>query len=111
MAFSFDSLGQEIHVWYILNKAAYSYDGPNKEFYDALVRDESVELNDGYARLIDQSKADRYEGNAWIVFEYQDKHWRMDINEYDSWDEGDEPTEPYEVIAKPVNEVQYVRVR
>jgi hypothetical protein len=110
MAFRFKTLGQEIHVWYTLNKARYSYDGPNKEFFDTLATGKDIELNEGHATLVAKSGNDRYEGNSWIVFEYKGKHWRMDIDEYDSWEEGEEPTEPYEVTAKPVSEVQYVRV-
>lgn len=110
MAFRFKTLGQEIHVWYVLNKAAYSYDGPNKEFFDAISGGAKVELAEGVAVLVAKSSNDRYEGNSWVVFEYRGKHWRMDIGEYDSWEEGEEPTEPYEVTAKPVQEVQYVRV-
>lgn len=110
MAFKFKTLGQEINVWFILNRAAYSYDGPNKEFFDAIAASKSIELNEGPATLVAKSTGDRYDGNAWIVFEYKGKQWRMDIGEYDSWEEGEEPTEPYEVTAKPVHEVQYVRV-
>ena len=109
MAFRFKTLGQEILVWYTLNRAAYSYDGPNKEFFDFLARGEDVELDDGFASLVDKG-GDRYEGSSWVVFEYKGTHWRMDIDEYDSWEQGEEPTEPYEVTAKPVNEIQYVRV-
>jgi hypothetical protein len=61
--------------------------------------------------MIAKCNNDRYEGNSWVVFEYRTKQWRMDIDEYDSWEEGEEPTEPYEVTAKPVNEIQYVRVK
>jgi hypothetical protein len=109
MAFRFESLGQEIHVWHILNKGPYDYDGPNKAFFSALYGGGQVELAEGAATHVANSPNDRYEGNSWVVFEYRGKQWRMDLDEYDSWDEGDEPTEPYEVVAKPVNEVQYVR--
>lgn len=109
MAFRFKTLGQEIHVWHILNSGAYEYDGPNKTFFDAISSNRTVELADGVAVLVAKSQADRYEGNAWVVFQYRDKQWRMDIDEYDSWGEDSEVTEPYEVVAKPVNEVQYVR--
>lgn len=108
MAFRFKTVGQEIHVWFILNGGS-SYDGPNKEFYEELERKGKVELAEGVAVKVAQSTNDRYEGNSWIVFEYRGKTWRMDISEYDSWEQGEEPTEPYEVVAKPVNEVQYVR--
>ena len=72
---------------------------------------QNVELNDGLATLVAKSDGDRYEGDSWVVFEYNGKQWRMDISEYDSWEQGEEPDEPYEVTAKPVSEVQYVRVK
>lgn len=111
MAFTFKTLGQEIHVWYILNKTPYDYEGPNKSFFNALYGGGSVELADGNATHVATSPGDRYEGSNWVVFEYNGKQYRMDLDEYDSWGEGDEPTEPYEVVAKPVNEIQYVRVK
>lgn len=111
MAFRFETLGQEIHVWHILNKRGYSYEGPNKEFFDTLTRNRTVELAEGVATLVAESPNDRYEGDSWVVFEYRGKQWRMDISEYDSWGDDSEPTEPYEVMAKPVNEIQYVRVK
>lgn len=111
MAFRFKTLGQEIHVWHILNKSAYDYDGPNKAFFNALYDGGNVELAEGVAIHVAHSQTDRYEGDSWVVFEYRGKQWRMDIDAYDSWGEGDEPTEPYEVVPKPVNEIQYVRVK
>lgn len=108
MAFRFETVGQEINVWYTLNRG-YNWDGPNKKFFEEMASKKSVELNEGMATLVTSHNVNGYEGDSWIVFEYKGKMWRMDIDEYDSWDEGDEPNEPYEVVAKPVNEVQYVR--
>ena len=110
MAFRFKSVGQEIGVWYLL-KEGYNYDGPNKAFFDEIATKGTVELNEGLATLVAKSDGDRYEGNSWLVFGYKGKQWRMDIDEYDSWEQGEEPDEPYEVVAKPVSEVQYVRVK
>lgn len=111
MAFRFKTLGQEIHVWHILNKTPYDYDGPNKAFVEALSTKNTVELAEGVAVLVAQSKNDAYDGDTWIVFEYRGKQWRVDIDQYSSWDEDGEVSEPYEVSAKPVNEIQYVRVK
>lgn len=110
MAFRFESIGQEIHVWHILNKGPYDYDGPNKAFVEALSSNKTVELAEGVAVFVAKSKADSYDSDTWIVFEYRSKQWRIDIDQYSSWDEDGEVSEPYEVVAKPVNEVQYVRV-
>lgn len=108
MAFTFKTIGQEIHVWFTLTER-YNYEGPNKAFFDAISGGKTVELNEGYAKLVATSPQDRYEGDAWVVFEYKGKKWRMDIDEYDSWEQGEEPDEPYEVTPTPVNEIQYVR--
>jgi hypothetical protein len=110
MAFRFKTIGQEIHVWYTLNEG-YNYDGPNKAFFDEIANKRIVELNDGLATLVAKSEGDRYEGDSWVVFEYKGTNWRMDIDEYDSWEQGEEPDEPYRVEAKPVSEIQYVRVK
>lgn len=110
MAFKFKTIGQEIGVWFIL-KDGYNYDGPNKAFFDAIASERTVELNEGPATLVAKSAGDRYQGDSWVVFDYKGKQWRMDIDEYDSWEQGEEPDEPYEVVAQPVNEIQYVRVK
>lgn len=111
MAFRFKTIGQEINVWFTLTKAASSYEGPNKEFFDEISTKRTVELNEGLATLVAKSDGDRYEGNSWVVFDYKGEQWRMDLGEYDSWEQGEEPTEPYRVEAKPVSEIQYVRVK
>lgn len=111
MAFRFKTIGQEIHVWHILNKAPYDYSGPNKAFVEVLTNSKNVELAEGVAVLVAKSKEDSYDSDTWVVFEYRGKQWRVDIDQYSSWDEDGEVSEPYEVTAKPVNEVQYVRVK
>jgi hypothetical protein len=79
-------------------------------FFDAIADGTGVELAEGFAFPVAKSETERYHGNSWVVFEYRGKHWRMDIDEYDSWEDGDEPTEPYEVSASPVTVIEYVRV-
>jgi hypothetical protein len=110
MAFRFKTIGQEINVWFTLSER-YNYEGPNKAFFDAISSKRTVELNDGLATLVAKSDGNRYEGDPWVVFEYKGDKWRMDLDEYDSWEQGEEPTEPYKVEAKPVEEIQYVRVK
>lgn len=110
MAFRFETVGQEINVWFTLTQR-YNYEGPNKAFLEELLNKRTVELNDGLATLVAKSEGTRYEGDQWAVFEYKSDLWRMDISEYDSWEQGEEPTEPYKVTAQPVNEIQYVRAK
>ena len=111
MAFKFENVGQEIEVWYLLNKKGFTYEtNINKLFFDAVVNGEEVELNDGEVSLVTKGE-NTYEGEAFVVFRYNDETYRMDIDEYDSWDEDSDVSEPYVVIPVPVNEVQYIRRR
>ena len=106
MAFTFKSIGQEIHVWQILNRP---YDSnPETAFFNAVTTQRTaVELNNGEVKLVKYHSAD-YEA-SYVVFDYNGSTYRMDVSEYSSWDEDSTVTEPYLVIAVPVNEVQYVR--
>src|SRR6059058_773919 len=104
MSFTFENVGQEIAVWYLLNKKGYTYEtNINKLFFDAVVTGEEIELNDGPVTLVTKGE-NSYGGESFVVFKYNDETYRMDIDEYDSWDEDSEVSEPYVVLAVPVNE-------
>jgi hypothetical protein len=109
MAFTFKTVGQEIAVWHILNRPYGS--NINKAFYDAVTSGRQVELNNGFVNLVkhETGNYDDYNAISYLVFDYNGSTYRMDVDEYDSWDEDSDVSEPYLVVAVPVNEVQYVR--
>lgn len=108
MAFEFKTVGQEIAVWHLLSNQYVT--NINSAFFNAVKNGQQVELNDGYVRLIEH-QSNEYSGDSHLVFEYSGETYRMDVDEYDSWDEDSSVSEPYPVIPVPVNEVQYVRRR
>jgi len=110
MAFTFKTIGQEIAVWHLLSSRSYEAN-TNKAFYDAVTSGKVVELNDGYVQLVKHHSGgyENYDDISYVIFDYDGSTYRMDVDEYDSWDEESSVTEPYLVIPVPVNEVQYVR--
>lgn len=109
MAFTFKTIGQEIAVWHLLNRTYES--NTNTVFFEAVVRGvKPVELNNGEVKLV-KHHSDEHYGESYVVFDYNGNTYRMDVSEYSSWDEESTVSEPYPVVAVPVNEVQYVRVK
>lgn len=109
MAFEFKTIGQEIAVWHLLTRSYES--NTNKAFFDAVTSGKQVELSNGYVNLIkhESGNYDNYDAISYLIFSYDGNDYRMDVDEYDSWDEDSSVSEPYAVVAVPVNEVQYIR--
>lgn len=113
MALDYNNLTvqQQIHIWGLVtgNRPAV------EKFFNEVSYSHDVELPDGTAKMVavSENANDIYsddEEPSWVVFSHGDKLYKIERSGYSSWDDDYSYDGPFEVVGRPVNEVQYFKV-
>lgn len=105
----FKDIAQEVRVWAALkdyNDTAYNELWGAFEYWDR-----AVDLPGGSVRKIAEGTSEDAERN-YVIFERLDgsKIFRLDSEVSSSWDSDSTVYAPYEVVAKEVTEIKYLKV-
>ncbi|UDL16817.1 hypothetical protein SEA_ATUIN_151 [Arthrobacter phage Atuin] len=105
----FKSIAQEVRVWVALEDLCGNV---YNELWEILEYSTNpVELPKGAVKKISEGR-DEYSNKKYIIFERIDdnKIYRMDAEIESSWDSETTVYPPYEVVAKEVTEIKYLKV-
>jgi hypothetical protein len=112
MALELKNIDQEIKVWYALSHEGTTFDNPYTAFVERLTLWSAPVITlptKGKATLVENTIGEE-DGDCFIIFKVDGKTYRIDGDEYSSWNSDRDYYAPYEVESKVVTETKYVRV-